>query len=213
MTESEWIDVSVPLRSGMVHWPGDPEPSFERISDIETGAMANVTLCRMTAHTGTHMDAPAHFLRGKQPGIDMFPLDVAIGPAQVVRVQAAVITAAEVEPLRLEPGSRVLFRTVNSDAPWAGSEFRTNYVALDASAARVLVRQKVALVGVDYLSVGVYSGDGAETHRTLMNAGIWIVEGLDLTRIEPGAYDLVSLPLRIAGADGSPTRVVLRKRT
>lgn len=195
----------------MVHWPGDPEPSFERISELELGAEANVTLCRMTAHTGTHMDAPAHFLPGAVDGIDAFPLEVGIGAARVVQVDSPVISERDVTPLNLQAGARVLFRTRNSSAEWAQSDFHTDYVALDASAARVLVERKVALVGVDYLSVGVYRGDGPETHRTLLSAGVWIVEGLELTKAEPGEYEMICLPLRIAGSDGSPARVVLRR--
>jgi arylformamidase len=210
MAASTWMDVSVPLRTGIVHWPGDPEPTFERISELEQGADANVTLCRMTAHTGTHMDAPAHFLPGHVPGIDAFPVDIGIGPARVVRVDAPVITRAEVEPLNPQPGERLLFRTKNSSSPWVDTDFQTGYVGLDASAAELLAERKIVLVGVDYLSVGVYKGDGAETHRTLLSAGIWIVEGLELTRVEPGNYEMVCLPLRIVGADGSPARVVLR---
>lgn len=195
----------------MVHWPDDPEPTFERISELEHGSDANVTLCRMTAHTGTHMDAPAHFLPGQVQGIDGFPIDVGIGPARVVQVDAPVITSAQVQPLNFQPGERVLFRTRNSSKRWANLDFQTDFVGLDQSAALVLTERKVALVGVDYLSVGVYRGDGAETHRRLLAAGIWIVEGLDLVDIRPGNYEMVCLPLRIEGADGSPARVVLRQ--
>lgn len=210
MSNARWIDVSIPLRSGLVHWPGDPEPSFERISDLETGGGANVTLCRMTAHTGTHMDAPAHFLQGPVPGIDAFPPETGIGPAQVVHVDAPLITAASLAALDLSGIERILFKTRNSHSRWWERDFQTNFVALDNSAAQLLTSKNVILVGVDYLSVGAYSGDGPETHRTLLSAGIWIVEGLDLTAVEPGRYEMVCLPLRIAGADGSPARVVLR---
>src|ERR1700749_2122226 len=106
MTETpKWIDVSVPLRTGLVHWPGDPEPTFSRISEIEAGADANVTLCRMTAHTGTHMDAPCHFLAG-QAGIDQFPLEIGIGPARVVNIPSdrGSIGASELEAAGLSRG-------------------------------------------------------------------------------------------------------------
>jgi len=209
-SQRAWMDVSVPLQTGLVHWPGDPEPTFERISELEHGADANVTLCRMTAHTGTHMDAPAHFLPGNAPGIDAFPPEIGIGRARVIPVDGPVITEADLETLELNQGDRVLFKTRNSRWVWANSDFQTNFVAMDASAARVLAQRKVALVGVDYLSVGVFKGDGAETHRILLSAGVWIVEGLDLTRVEKGEYDLVCLPLRILGADGAPARAVLR---
>ena len=211
MEKRKWLDVSVVLRTGLVHWPGDPEPTFERISELEHGAEANVTLCRMTAHTGTHMDAPCHFLAG-QAGIDAFPLDVGIGKARVISVpdDCSAIGAAELEGAGIERGDRVLLKTRNSKQRWQDLEFETGFVAVNASGARFLAQAGVILVGVDYLSVGLFSGDGPETHRTLLSAGVWIVEGLDLSSIADGHYELICLPLRIAGADGSPARVALR---
>lgn len=206
------MDISVPLRTGLVHWPGDPQPTFERISEIEQGAEANVTLCRMTAHTGTHMDAPCHFLQG-QAGIDQFPLDVGIGKARVITIpdDCTAISRLELQGARIERGDRVLLKTRNSKRRWHDFEFQTDFVALNASGARFLVEKGVVLVGVDYLSVGLFAGDGPETHRTLLSGGVWIVEGLDLSKIADGRYDLVCLPLRILGADGAPARVALRQ--
>jgi arylformamidase len=206
-----WIDVSVPLHTGMVHWPGDPEPTFERISEIELGADANVTLCRMTAHTGTHMDAPRHFL-ADGVGIDQFPLEVAIGQARVIAMPSdcAVVSKAELEPHDIAKGERILLRTRNSQASWHDREFQPGFVGINASGAQYLADRGVSLIGVDYLSVGVFEGDGKETHQILLSAGVWIVEGLTLGGIEDGLYDLICLPLRIGGVDGSPARVVLR---
>jgi arylformamidase len=206
-----WIDVSVPLTTGMAHWPGDPEPSFERISDMEAGAEANVTLCRMTAHTGTHMDAPGHFLAGGG-GIDEFPLEVGIGRARVISMPPNVraIGRAELEGTGIRRGERVLLKTRNSSGRWDDREFQPDFAALNESAARLLSEVGVALVGVDYLSVGLFEGDGVETHRALLGAGIWIVEGLNLAGVEDGDYDMVCLPLRIQGCDGSPVRAALR---
>lgn len=211
MADKSWIDVSVPLTTGMVHWPGDPEPSFEAISEIKLGAEANVTLCRMTAHTGTHMDAPRHFLAGGS-GIDEFPLEMGIGRARVIAMaaDARAIGRADLEGKGIGQGDRVLFKTRNSRARWDNCEFQPDFVALDASAATFLAGAGVVLVGVDYLSVGRYQADGVETHRTLLSAGIWIVEGLNLAAVEEGEYEMVCLPLRIQGCDGSPARVALR---
>jgi arylformamidase len=214
MTNSrEWIDVSVPLRTGLVHWPGDPEPTFERITEIGQGSEVNVTLCRMTAHTGTHMDAPCHFLKGGA-GIDSFPLEAGIGPARVVAIPAECgsIGWAELESANVQAGERIILKTRNASVPWHHLDFKTDYVALNASGAAYLAERGASLVGVDYLSVGLFEGDGAETHRTLMAAGIWIVEGLFLGNVDEGEYDLVCLPLRISGSDGSPARVALRPR-
>lgn len=196
----------------MVHWPGDPEPSFERLSEMESGAEANVTLCRMTAHTGTHMDAPNHFVMGGE-GIDGFPVEVGIGRARVISipVQAGRVGRAELEGKDLRAGERILLKTRNSERRWDNREFQPDFVALDASGALFLREAGVVLVGVDYLSIGLYMADGAETHRTLLGAGIWIVEGLDLRAVSDGEYDMICLPLRIQGGDGSPARVVLRR--
>jgi arylformamidase len=209
--QTNWIDVTIPIHSGLVHWPGDPEPTFERIAEIQNGAAANVTYCRMTAHTGTHMDAPVHFL-DKAAGMETFPASVGIGRARVIAMpqNCAVIAEAHIEGLGIEKGDRVLFKTRNSNHRWDNHDFQTDYVGLDASASRFLANAGVQLVGIDYLSVGTFSGDGPETHQVLLSAGVWIVEGLNLVGVEPGLYDLICLPLPIEGSDGSPARVLLR---
>jgi arylformamidase len=206
-----WIDISVPLTTGMASWPGEPAPTFELLSSIKNGAEANVTLCRMVAHTGTHMDAPHHFFDDGR-GIDTFPLEYGMGRARVIEAtNVDVVTRKELEGKGIESGDRVLVRTRNSNLQWwAGLDFQENYVGIDSSAARFLVDQGVVLVGVDYLSVGVYKGDNPETHRTLLGGGCWIVEGLALADIKEGVYDMICLPLRIAGCDGSPARALLR---
>lgn len=211
MPDTSWIDVSVPLHTGLAHWPGDPEPTFERISEIEGGADANVTLCRMTAHTGTHMDAPYHFL-ANGVGIDRFPLEVAVGQARVIGIppDRRVVTRAELEPHGIARGERILLRTRNSQAAWHHLDFQPGFVGINASGAQYLVDQGVSLIGVDYLSVGMFQGDGKETHQILLSAGVWIVEGLNLREVNDGLYDLICLPLRIQGADGSPARVILK---
>lgn len=211
--EQRWLDISVPLHSGMVHWPGDPAPNFERIAEIDGGADANVTFCRLSAHTGTHMDAPCHFLSGAG-GMDSFPLETGIGPARVIVMppECAVVGARELEGQNLQRGERVLVKTRNSSKRWDDLDFQRDYVGLNASAAEYLVNVGIALVGVDYLSVGVFDGDGPLTHKTLLGAGVWIVEGLNLSLVEAGNYDFVCIPLPISGSDGSPARVAVRPR-
>ena len=207
-----WIDASVPLHSGMVHWPGDPEVSIVRISSMEDGGECNVSTLCMGAHTGTHMDAPLHFL-ADGTGIDRLPLDAVIGPARVIAIRdARRITAGELARHRIRRGERVLFKTHGSAARWKQGTFDEDFVFVSLDAARFLAARGVSVVGVDYLSVGGFRADSAETHRTLLGAGIWLIEGLDLTRVKPGRYDMVCLPLRIAGADGAPARVALRRR-
>jgi arylformamidase len=207
-----WIDVSVPLHSGMVHWPGDPEVSISRISSMESGDDCNVSTISMTAHTGTHMDAPLHFL-ADGAGMDRLPLDAVIGPARVIAIRdPRRITAAELARHRIRRGERILFKTCGAAARWKMGTFDEDYVFVSLDAARFLAVRGVRVVGVDYLSVGGFREDSAETHRTLLGAGIWLVEGLDLSRVKPGRYDMVALPLRISGGDGAPARVAMRRR-
>lgn len=203
-----WIDISVPLRAGMTVWPGDGGSRIERAQSFEQGDAYNLTRLEMSAHTGTHMDAPLHFLPGGR-AIDTLPPDVMTGPARVVAAEGDAIHAADV-PDDLEPGARVLFRTRNSGRDLFAGTFFEDYVYLARDAAEKLVRARAALVGIDALSVSGFHEDPAETHRVLLGAGVWILEGIRLRGVEPGEYELVCLPLRIEGADGAPARALIR---
>jgi arylformamidase len=164
----------------------------------------------MSVHSGTHVDAPAHFIPGGA-GVEALDLNVLVGPALVVEAKEADMLSADVLKELPIPAhtERVLFRTRNSDR-WARGEreFSKDFVAITGDGARWLVAHGVRLVGVDYLSVGSFS-EVDRTHRTLLNAGVIPVEGLNLSGIEPGVYQLVCLPLRIMGADGAPARAIL----
>ena len=207
---SPWIDVSVNLKNGMVHWPGDPPARFSHALDMERGDPCTVTLLEMGAHTGTHMDAPAHFVRGGI-GIDQMPLDTAIGSARVIPIRdRQSIKTAELARHSIRRGERILFKTHNSDHCWDTDSFVEDFVYISATAAEYLAERQVRLVGVDYLSVGGFRADGVETHQALLQAGIWIIEGLNLKGVRPGRVQLVCLPLKIAGADGAPCRAVIR---
>ena len=202
--------MSVPVHSGMVHWPGDPEVTIERVTSIAEGAEANVTRLDMSAHTGTHMDAPLHYF-DDDPGIEALPLEIAMGPARVIGIPGEEpIDRGQLESLDIRGGERILFRTRNSDRPWAERDFDPAFVHFSLEAAELLGEVGVALVGVDYLSVGGYRSDGAETHRALLGAGAWVVEGLDLSMVEPGDYELICLPVKLVGSDGAPARALLR---
>lgn len=208
--ESEWIDVSVPIRTGMVTWPDNPSVRIERALDIDRGDHANVSAITMGSHTGTHMDAPVHFLRSGR-GIDELPLSIAIGRARVIQIEDMnSVRPGELVPHKIRRGERILLKTRNSARCWHMDSFVQDFVYLTAEAAKYLVDRGVRMVGIDYLSVGGYKKDGAATHRYLLEAGIWIMEGLDLSQVEQGVHMLVCLPLKIAGADGAPARVVLR---
>jgi arylformamidase len=206
----KWIDVSLPLRNGLVHWPGDPPFVIERIKDLEREDPATVSHIAMGVHSGTHMDAPAHFIRGGA-FLDAMPPDALVGRGRVVEIEdGQSVTVEELEPHRIRRGERVLFKTRNSDRCYKTDTFVEDFVYISAGAARYLASRGVLCVGIDYLSVGGFFRDGRETHELLLGAGVWIVEGLDLSVIEPGPVDLICLPLRLAGAEGAPARVLLR---
>jgi arylformamidase len=165
----------------------------------------------MSAHTGTHMDAPLHFF-DDDPGMEDFPLDIAMGPARVLAIEGEEpIDRGQLEDLGIEGGERLLFRTVNSDRAWWERDFDPGFVYVSLEAAELLGEIGVALVGVDYLSVGGATGESGEVHRALLGAGAWVVEGLDLSMADPGKYELICLPIKLVGSDGAPARVLLRR--
>jgi arylformamidase len=208
---SGWIDVSVTVRHGMPNWPGDPPIYLERAKDIRRGDDANVSHVAMGVHTGTHMDAPLHFIHGAD-GLDTMPLEAIIGEARVIEIShPSRITTEELRAHRLRPGERVLFRTSNSELCWSRDSFMEDFVSIALDAAAHLVESRVRTVGVDYLSVGSYLGDdGPVVHRTLLEAGIWIIEGLDLSAVRAGYYEMVCLPVKMHESDGAPARAILR---
>jgi len=208
---SDWIDISVPLRNGMVTWPGDAPFERSPTLQIATGAQCNLSQISTTAHIGTHMDAPLHYIAGGA-GIETLPITASIGRARVIEIHdPEVIRSRELEAHHLAKSERVLFKTKNSERCWKTDQFQEKYIYIEPDAARHLAERRVQTVGVDYLSVGGFEGDGPLTHRILLEAGIWIIEGLQLEHVEPGEYELVCLPLKIMGSDGAPARAVLRK--
>jgi arylformamidase len=157
------------------------------------------------------MDAPRHFLADGK-GIETMTIDATIGPARVIAIQhAELIQVQELEPHHLQKGERVLFKTRNSAHHWKTDTFQEKFVYIPEATAHYLAKCAIQTVGVDYLSVGGYKVDGAETHRALLAAGIWIIEGLNLEHVQPGNYELICLPLKIVGSDGAPARAVLRR--
>lgn len=209
---SDWIDVSVPLRTGMVHWPDNPPVRIERMQDMERGDSANVSVLSLGSHTGTHMDAPLHFVRTGL-GLDEMPLSAVIGPARVVEIQdPESIKANELVAHHIHRDERILFKTQNSSRCWQTDEFLEDFVYISQEAARYLATCGIQTVGVDYLSVGGFKKDGSETHHVLLESGVWIIEGLNLAGLTPGPYDLICLPLRVERSDGAPARAIIRRR-
>jgi arylformamidase len=204
-------DISLPLHSGGVVYPGNPPFSITAQQAISEGAGANVSRVDFGSHSGTHVDAPKHFF-DDGAGVDALPLDVLMGPARLIVMDDAVKSVGEAE-LRahdLRGVTRVLIRTRNSAWLSSGSsEFHPDYTFVAPDGAAYLVSLGVTLVGVDYLSVEQFHSGHHRTHRTLLGAGVVIVEGLLLTDPPPGDYDLRCLPLRLAGLDGAPARAVL----
>lgn len=194
------LDISVPIRSGMFVYPRNPGVHIERVSSIPRGDVANLSRLDFGVHSGTHVDAPLHFIDGA-PGAEALPLDALMGPCHVVD---ATGLEGDIDQPEIPAGAeRVLFKTRNSEL-WDRNTFSEDFVRLTVDAARGLVGRGVRLVGVDYLSVG-----GPDTHRALLGAGVVILEGLDLREVEPGRYRLLCLPLLIPGSDGAPARALL----
>ena len=202
-------DITVPLASTLPCYPGDPQVEVVAVAQLAQGDAANVSRLTLSSHSGTHLDAPRHFF---QTGLAIQDLDpqALLGPVRVCAVTSSThITAEMLQSLDLQGVRRVLFKTSNS-ALWDKPGFHPDYLALTASAARLLVDLGVGLVGIDYLSVDAYEHQDFPVHRLLLGAGVLILEGLDLRAVPPGTYELLALPLLLQDGDGAPARVLLR---
>lgn len=208
------FDVSVPISAETPVYPGDPGVEIEQWAAIAEGDAANVTMLHFGAHTATHVDAPAHFIEGAGRVCNL-SLDVLIGPALVVSIpnEVSAIEASHLSAHDLTNQTRVLFKTRNSDF-WSDTRggFHKDFTYITPDAARLLVESGVRLVGVDYLSVEKFEPERHLTHEILLSHGVVILEGLDLREVAAGSYELICLPLKIAGGtgDGAPARAVLR---
>ena len=214
MNFQQIYDVSLPISDKLAVWPGDPAVDIQAASEMSKGAVANVSRLIMGAHTGTHMDAPHHFIDGSQ-GIDQSPPSVLVGTAQVVELEIDHhIGAKDLEELNLPAGTeRIVFKTRNS-AYWVNdpNTFHRDFIAVAKDGAEWLVAHGFKLVGVDYLSVEQFDApDEHPVHKILLGANIVVVEGMNLSEIEPGEYTIMALPLKIKNGDGAPARVLLAK--
>lgn len=204
-------DISLTISPSLPVWPGDPPVKMPLTESMEAGAEYNLTRLDISAHTGTHVDAPHHFLNDGRT-VESLALDVLTGPCYVVQLPDDVdeISAEVLERIPLAAGTtRILFGTRNSKL-WAQGEtrFQEDFVAISEDGAEWLVERGIKLVGVDYLSVAPYS-DSVPTHRVLLQAGVVALEGINLAQVPRGFYDLYCLPLKLAGADGAPARAIL----
>ncbi|HLA96873.1 MAG TPA: cyclase family protein [Anaerolineales bacterium] len=204
-------DISLTISPDLPVWPGDPRVVLQRVSKIEEGAEANVTHLELSAHVGTHVDAPYHFLGGNAPSVERLPLRDLTGRVYLLHLpDVDLITAEVLEKAEIPTRTRrILFKTRNSDY-WAKNlpDFQPDFVGLSADGAQFLVDRGFKLVGVDYLSIAPFTAT-APTHRILLAAGVIILEGLDLSAVSQGRYTLHCLPLKLAGADGAPARAIL----
>lgn len=201
-------DVTRPISPAMAVWPGDPPVTLERVRSMDDGERNNLSNMACSVHIGTHVDAPLHFVAGAAD-VSSLLLETLIGPARVLELpDVDAITAESLAHSDLQGVERLLFKTRNGQL--RQDEFDASFLALTLDAAQWVIEHGVRLVGVDYLSVERFGGDGS-VHRALLGAGVVVVEGLDLRAVPPGDYALTCLPLKLVGSDGAPARVVLVK--
>ncbi|NSW78983.1 MAG: cyclase family protein [Chthonomonadetes bacterium] len=208
----EWIDLTVPLKEGMPNYPGDQPFRLRPLLRIAEGKVCNLSAIEMGTHTGTHVDPPWHFIPDGAT-VDQLSLDLLIGRAYVVSVRGVPAVTADALQAAGIPGDaeRLLIQTDNSFGVWEKPDFQPDFVYLAPDAAEWIVSRGIQLVGIDYLSVEQFRAPEPRAHRTLLGAGIIIVEGLNLRELEPGWVRFICLPLRIEGVDGAPARAVARR--
>jgi arylformamidase len=210
--KSGWVDVSSPISQDMVHWPTSPiYPHIEPVKHPSKGNEVTMFQININVHNGTHIDAPRHFIEDGIT-IDEMPLDTIMGEARVIEVEDnESIKPKELAGHDIQPGERILFKTRNSSLYKLG-KFVEDYVYISNEAAYFLRDKKVSVVGIDYLAVGSIKDKENlfEVHKTLLGSGIWIIEGLNLSAIKAGRFEIICLPLKISLADASPARAIVR---
>lgn len=201
-------DITVPLCSELPTYPGDPSIEISDSLTLAGGDPANVSLLNFGAHTGTHVDAPAHFIEGAKK-VEALALDVLIGEAEVIEIPGDKRVIGE--ELVITKSTRVLFKTRNSDL-WGNTDFSRDFTYLELAAAKRLIENGVKLVGIDYLSIEKFGSQDHQVHHALLSHEVIILEGLNLTNVPAGKYELICLPLRLRSrlGDGAPARAVLR---
>jgi arylformamidase len=208
-----WYDISVPLKQGMNYLPLDPvPPKIYRFSDVELGAKVTMSMLEIISHTGTHIDAPLHFIPGGSTISDM-PLDATVGRARVIEIKdEEKIKVPELKKHNIKKGERLLFKTRNSPRVYESPTFVEDYVYLDGAAAEYLAEKKIRLFGLDNITIGHFKEEQnvVKTHQSLLAAGIYILEACALGNVPPGEYELLCLPLLMYKGDAGPCRAMLR---
>ena len=203
-------DVSVPITSAIPVWPSDPPVNLTPTPHLarDNSHTVRITKIEMGSHTGTHIDAPWHMIEGGRT-LNQIPLETLLGPASVFEIpHAPSISRASLEKLDFSGVRRVLFKTENS-RHWNDASFYEHFVYLEPEAAEFLVERGVQLVGIDYLSIDQFKSESHPSHFALLRRNVVIIEGLNLSRVEPGKYHMTALPLNLQDVDGAPTRVIL----
>jgi len=204
------IDVSVSIDSNLASYPGNTPFSLEAIKRLARGDSSNVSTLHLSAHAGTHVDAPRHFF-DDGGGVEALPLEMLCGRTRVIELTTRrSVTAEDLAPFDLSEDVRLLLKTHNSRL-WGTPEFHTDFIGVTEGGARFLVDRGVKVLGVDYLSVEQYKTPGAPAHHVLLGGGTIVIEGLNLRDVDPGIYEMFCLPLPVVGSDGAPARVVLRR--
>ena len=204
-------DISLPISPQLVSWPGDPSPKFTNVLSIHNGNNCNVTKLEMGVHTGTHIDAPYHFIENGAKS-DEIDLSILLGRCLVIEVLSDhIINLSDIECYKLENFDRVLFKTSNSNM-WKidTTVFHKNFISLSLDAANHLINGGIKLIGIDYLSIESFNSKTHKVHKKLLSSNVIILEGVDLSDVNAGVYELICLPIKLVGCDGSPVRAILK---
>ena len=204
-------DISLPISSELITWPGDPRPQLDKVLSISEGDACNVTKLEMGVHTGTHIDSPNHFIEG---GIttDSMQLEVLMGKCLVIEITSkSNVQVSDLCDFEIGKYERLLLKTRNS-VHWENDskKFDKNFIALSLKAAEYLVKSGIKLIGIDYLSIEAYGVSEHKVHHHLLNNQIAILEGLNLSKVDSGEYELICLPLKLVDCDGAPVRAILK---
>jgi len=205
-----YLDISLTTCRGLIHWPTDKLIKIHKIQSIAKGHSANVTQIDMSVHTGTHIDAPIHFIKGGK-AVDQLSLNKLLGKCYVYDIGRVDVIDVNILNKIVIPKNvkKILFKTKNSNL-WRKKKFYKKYVALTKDAAKWITKKRIDLVGIDYLSIQRFNERNNETHKILLSKGIIILEGLNLQNIKQGVYELIVLPIKIKDSDGAPARAILK---
>lgn len=205
-----WIDVSLPVTEKILSWPSDPVYRKNKFASFDKGKPCDASEVSMSVHTGTHIDAPAHFILNGNT-ISSWTPEITIGKCRVLVIEnSKEVTEEELVKYSIQKGERVIFKTRNSNGTWWEKPFNPDFVCISPKAAAYLASVKPLCIGIDYLSIGSPT-TGVEAHQHLLGAGIWLVESLDLSKIDAGNYEFIFMPVNLADSEGAPGRALMKK--